>query len=198
MRPLAKDGRLLAILMFMKDLTDLKLPEAQLNQRLDQLVETTSLHRAMVASALDCIFLMDAEGTVFEFNPAAEATFGFSRDEAIGKSIVDLIVPPDVRDSGRSRREVFRYLMDRDAIGQAMKRNAVTKDGRAIAIELTITLVASQGREMFMAHCRDITPQIEKRRSLAKSEAARLATEQVNTQIIASAIDGIVLVDHHG
>ncbi len=154
MRPLAKDGRLLAILVFMKDLTDLKLPEPQLNQRLDQLVETTSLHRAMVASALDCIFLMDAEGTVFEFNPAAEATFGFSRDEAIGKSIVDLIVPPDVRDSGRSRREVFRYLMDRDAIGQAMKRNAVTKDGRAIAIELTITLVASKDREMFMAHCR--------------------------------------------
>ncbi len=198
MRPLATGTRLLAILVFLDDSSERKRRELELNQTIRELVETASLHRAMVASALDCIFLMDAEGTVVEFNPAAEVTFGYSRDEAVGKSIVELIVPPDVRISEPSKVDVFRSLMGRDAIGQAMKRNAVTKDGRPIAIELTVTLVDANGRELFMAHCRDITPQIEKRRSLAKSEAARLASEQVNTQIIASAIDGIVLVDHQG
>ncbi len=198
MRPLASEARLVAILVFVKDLTSLKLSELQLNQTIEQLVRTATIHRVMIASALDCIFLMDVDGIVVEFNPAAEATFGFSRDEAVGKSIVELIVPPDVRMSQPSQVDTFRYLMDRDAIGQTMKRNAVTKDGKAIAIELTVTLVNANGQELFMAHCRDITPQIEKRRSLARSEAARLASEQVNSQIIASAIDGIVLVDHEG
>ncbi len=198
MRPLATGATLLAIFVFIEDATERKRRELDLRQSMEELVETASLHRAMVASALDCIFLMDAEGMVVEFNPAAEATFGYRRDEAVGRSIVELIVPPEVRISEPSRVGVFRYLMDRDAIGKAMKRNAVTKDGRPIAIELTVTLVTTKDRELFMAHCRDITPHIEKRRNLAKSEAARLASEQVNAQIIASAIDGIVLVDHQG
>ena len=39
---------------------------------------------AMLETALDCIIIMDSEGKVAEFNPAAERTFGYRREEVVG------------------------------------------------------------------------------------------------------------------
>ena len=39
----------------------------------------------MLDSSLDCIIVMDDEGIVREWNPAAERTFGWTREEAIGR-----------------------------------------------------------------------------------------------------------------
>ena len=48
-----------------------------------------AIHDVVVDSALDAIILMDAEGRVVEFNPAAERMFGYSRDEATGRLLAD-------------------------------------------------------------------------------------------------------------
>ena len=40
---------------------------------------------------------MDADGTVIEFNAAAERTFGYTKAEAIGRPLADLIIPPRFR-----------------------------------------------------------------------------------------------------
>ena len=48
---------------------------------------------AMVRVAQDCFIALDAAGAVVEFNPAAERTTGFSRAEALGRPITDLLVP---------------------------------------------------------------------------------------------------------
>ena len=52
--------------------------ERQVNDRLAE------VKRALFASALDCIIIIDADGRVLEFSPAAEKTFGYTRDEVIG------------------------------------------------------------------------------------------------------------------
>jgi PAS domain S-box-containing protein len=52
---------------------------------------------AMLEAALDCIVTMDASGCVVDLNTAAERTFGYSRDEARGRRLGDLIVPPEHR-----------------------------------------------------------------------------------------------------
>ena len=77
--------------------------------------------RAVFETALDCIVGMDGEGRVFEWNPAAERTFGYSRMEAIGQLLAQLIIPPALRE--RHRRGFERYL----ATGEAM----VIEIGRA-------------------------------------------------------------------
>src|SRR3546814_13396306 len=53
--------------------------------------------RALLANAMDAIVATDPAGIVVEFNPSAEQTFGYSRDEALGRSLTELIVPPDYR-----------------------------------------------------------------------------------------------------
>jgi len=42
---------------------------------------------AILDSALDCIVTIDHEGLITEFNPAAERTFGYSRNDAVGKRL---------------------------------------------------------------------------------------------------------------
>jgi PAS domain S-box-containing protein len=55
-----------------------------------------ALSRTFLDSALDCIITMDATGRVQEFNPAAERVFGFTRSEAVGKELAELIILPEM------------------------------------------------------------------------------------------------------
>ena len=52
---------------------------------------------AILESAMDCIITIDHKGHVLEFNPAAEETFGYRREEAVGRLLGELIVPPALR-----------------------------------------------------------------------------------------------------
>jgi integral membrane sensor domain MASE1 len=56
---------------------------------------------AILESALDAIVGMDHQGIIIEFNPAAERTFGYSREEAVGRELAALLIPPRLRDSHR-------------------------------------------------------------------------------------------------
>ena len=49
--------------------------------------------RAVYSCLLDPMIVMDAEGLVVEFNDASEKLFGYSRDQAKGRLLSDLIIP---------------------------------------------------------------------------------------------------------
>src|SRR4051812_3131192 len=53
---------------------------------------------AYLEAAIDCVIVADASGRIVEFNPAAERTFGYSRKEALGRTMAELIVPPSLRE----------------------------------------------------------------------------------------------------
>src|SRR4051812_49359285 len=53
---------------------------------------------AYLKAAIDCVIVADASGRIVEFNPAAERTFGYSRQEALGRTMAELIVPPSLRE----------------------------------------------------------------------------------------------------
>ena len=84
------EGRLIEIQCVGREVTDRKLAEAARE-------EAERLRLAALEAALDCYIGIDADGQVVEFNAAAERTFGYARAEAIGKPMVELIVPPHLR-----------------------------------------------------------------------------------------------------
>src|ERR1700679_3672427 len=65
-----------------------------------------SLLSAVLESAPECVIVMDAEGMVVELNPAAEHTFGYRREEMLGRELAGLVIPPALRE--RHRRAVRR------------------------------------------------------------------------------------------
>ncbi len=129
---------------------------------------------AMLEAALDAIIAMDADGRVVEWNAAAETTFGYSRDEAVGEVMGDLIVPSELRES--HHKGLARYLETGEAriMGRRLELPAIRKDGTEFPVELTITQVGLAGPPMFMGHVRDIT----ERRSSANLLERRIAQQE--------------------
>jgi PAS domain S-box-containing protein len=118
---------------------------------------------AILRTSLDCIITIDHAGQVLDFNPAAEQTFGYTRDEAIGREMAELIVPPSLRE--QHRHGIARAVATgRDTIaGRRVEILAMRKGGEEFPVELTITRIALDGvPPLFTGHIRDIT---ERRRA---------------------------------
>ena len=102
------------------------------------------LYRGIVDNALDGIITIGADGRVLEFNPAAERVFGFSRSEAIGKELAELIIPPRMRE--QHRRGLAHYLKTGEGpvIGKRIEIAGVRKDGfDATTIAIVVAAVVS-------------------------------------------------------
>ena len=133
--------------------------------------------RAVLAAALDCIVAMDAEGHVLEWNPAAERTFGWTAEDAIGREMAELIVPPALRE--RHRAGLARFVAGGDPVllDQRIEIAAVRRDGREIPVELTITAIeaGSGGEPVFLGYVRDITDRLAAEEELRASRARIVA-----------------------
>jgi PAS domain S-box-containing protein len=129
---------------------------------------------AIFESALDCVITMDHEGKVLDFNPAAEATFGHARADAVGRELADLIVPPALR--AEHRAGLQRYLATREPriLNRRMELEGMRADGTALPIELTVTRVGKREPPVFAGFIRDITSRHE-----AEAERLRLVKEAV-------------------
>jgi PAS domain-containing protein len=66
--------------------------ERRVRDRTETLVREEGRKDAILRTALDCIISMDERGLIAEWNPAAEQTFGYRREEAIGRVLAELIL----------------------------------------------------------------------------------------------------------
>ena len=133
---------------------------------------------AAVSSSEDAIVIKSLEGTIQTWNPGAERLFGYSADEAIGKSI-QIIYPPDHLDELQSVLERLRRGESTDRVDTIR----VDKSGRRIDVSISETLMHdAQGDVIGVSKVvRDIT---ERKRAEA---AARFLAEV--SDVLASSLD---------
>jgi PAS domain S-box-containing protein len=143
---------------------------------------------AILDTALDSIITIDLDRRVLEFNPSAERTFGYSHEQAIGRVVEELIIPPHSR--GDYLRETEPYLLgeaEGPARGRRMEVAAMRADGSEFPAELAIIRIPIEGSALFTVYLRDITEsrraEAERDRLLARAEAA-----QRSYQMLAEAI----------
>jgi PAS domain S-box-containing protein len=120
----------------------------------------------MLDAALDSIVSMDAKGLVTDWNAAAERMFGWSREEALGREMAELIIPPALRDA--HRRGLARYLLTQQSniLNRRVELTGRRKDGSEFPVELTIARIAGDGPPAFTGYLRDLT---ERKRAEAES-----------------------------
>jgi PAS domain S-box-containing protein len=113
--------------------------------------------RALLDAALDAVVTMDHRGRVIDWNHAAETTFGFRADEAVGREMADLIVPPSLR--AAHRKGLARFLETEQAVilDRRLELTGRHKNGTEFPIELTITRIGVPGPPTFTGFLRDIT-----------------------------------------
>jgi PAS domain S-box-containing protein len=145
--------------------------EERLRHEERELKHSEARKTAILNSALDCIVTMDHEGGITEFNPAAERTFGYRRDEIIGKSMAEVIIPPSFRE--HHRLGVARYLATGESrvLGRHLELTAVRADGSEFPVELAITRIPLDGPPSFTGYLRDITDRKRSQDDLRRSEA---------------------------
>jgi PAS domain S-box-containing protein len=89
---------------------------------------------AIVEASVDAVVGMSVDGLITSWNPAAERLYGYSKEEAVGRSR-NMIVPAD-------RREEESGLMGRARQGQQVQRSEsdrLRKDGRRVPVALTLS-----------------------------------------------------------
>ena len=148
---------------------------------------------AILDSALDCILTIDHEGCITEFNPAAERTFGFNRDDVLGKELADVIVPPSLREQHRGG--FARYLATGEArvLGRRVEMTAVRSDGSEFPVELTITRIPLDGPPSFTGYLRDITERKQSEEKLRESELnLRQMTEAIPEMLWSATPEGAI------
>jgi hypothetical protein len=121
--------------------------------------ESEALTRAVLQAALDAVVIINSAGRVIEFNPAAEAIFGFERADVIGREMVDLIIPPSLRDAHRAGFERYLRTGESKILGSRLELSAVRADGSQFPAELTITRVRFGREPVFAGYIRDVTEQ---------------------------------------
>jgi PAS domain S-box-containing protein len=150
---------------------------------------------AILDSVLDAIVTMDEDGRVIEFNAAAERTFGYTKAEAIGRALADLIIPLRLRDAHRAG--LARYLATGEGrlLGTLIEITAVRSDGAEIPVELAISAIHSNHAPLFTGVLRDITA-----RKLAEETRAHLAAivDSSDDAIFSMALDDTILTWNAG
>jgi len=154
-----------------KELAERRLVEERLGQEERELKRSEVRKAAIVDSALDCIVTIDHEGRITEFNPAAEHTFGYRRDEVLGKHLADVVIPLSLRE--KHRQGFARYLATGEArvLGRRIEMTAVRADGSEFSVELAITRIPLEEPPSFTGYLRDITERKRAEQELRRSEA---------------------------
>lgn len=117
---------------------------------------TIQLH-AITTVARDAIVMMDNEGRVGFWNPAAETLFGYPLHEAIGVPLHDLIAPARYKEACADGLSAFKHSGQGAIIGTTRQIEARRKDGSEVPVELSVTAVKLHGRWHAVGIVRDIT-----------------------------------------
>ncbi len=167
------DGQIGGIIMFTEVIT------AEVEAELE-LARSRNLARQIVASSLDAVVAMDSFGIVTEWNPRAEMLFGFTREEAIGNLLHDLIIPDVHAKAHFHGLENFSRTGVSHILDRQIQISARRKDGTEFPVEMSIGTIPSGDETHFSAFIRDISERLENERELRENrhqlkEAQRIA-----------------------
>jgi len=140
--------------------------------------------RSIIDTASDALIGMDADGLITDWSPQAEATFGWSRDEAIGRSVAETIVPERFRDAHMRGLRQFLVTGEGPVLGKRVELVALHHDGHEFPVELAVNALRSGEAPSFHAFVHDITERKRTEQALGdareQAERAREEAERAN------------------
>lgn len=164
---------------------------AEISRRTDaerNLSDATSRLQTLIATANDAVVTIDAQSQIIDWNTAAERMFGWSRAEAIGQALTELIIPAAHRPMHTAGIE--RFLRDGTAVmfNRRVETTALRRGGEVFDAELSIWPVSTGEQYTFSSFIRDISRRKAAERALADSEAKyRTVVENVSEGILVTA-----------
>lgn len=139
----------------------------------------------VLQAAVDPIIIIDHRGIIQEFNPSAEAVFGYQASEVIGES-VNMLMPEPHRTNHDQYIENYLRTGKAQIIGIGREVVGRRRDGSVFPMELAVGEVKTGQLPYFVGITRDVTERKEFEQRLSRSEEQlRLA---FNSMAIAKAV----------
>jgi diguanylate cyclase (GGDEF)-like protein/PAS domain S-box-containing protein len=127
--------------------------------------------RATIDNALDAVVQMNSEGIVTGWNEQAANIFGWTRIEAVGRKLHEMIIPLQYREDHIRGMEHYLNTGEGPVLNSRIELTSLHRDGHEFPVELAITTIEVAGQYEFSAFIRDIT---------SKKESEELIWKQAN------------------
>ncbi|MBV9415228.1 MAG: PAS domain S-box protein, partial [Solirubrobacterales bacterium] len=122
--------------------------------------------RAILEIADNAFVSLDGDGLVLEWNPRAAELFGYSREEAVGAKLADLIMPGRYHSFHLGGLEHLRTTGELGQFRRRLAVEAVRRDGTEFPVEVSATAVDDGGQLVVHAWIRDVSERAEVLRQL--------------------------------
>ena len=132
----------------------------------ERLVRSENQVRNILNTAMDGIISMDSQQNIVLFNAAAEAIFGWSAEQVLGRQI-DCLIPDRFRSQHRDQVEQFgRGAVQNRRMGPQRTIAALRASGEEFQIEASISKTSADGGTLFTVILRDVTEAVLYRRQI--------------------------------
>jgi two-component system sensor histidine kinase/response regulator len=166
---------------------DLSRANEALTRQAAELRESETLMASIVATAPDAILTMDHRGTIVAFNPAAEEIFGYSKQQAIGRPLNELVVPPEQRQAHVDGLAQFLAGGEGGILGRRLEVSSLRFGGTTFPAELTVSPVHREGvSPLFVGFVRDITARKFAEESLRRAAETAQAASRAKSEFLAN------------
>jgi two-component system cell cycle sensor histidine kinase/response regulator CckA len=150
---------LLAELQYINEMLDQKVA-----QRTAELSASREEARAYFEFAFDAVHIVDSEFRIVDANRRAIETSGYSREEYLSLTVLDL--NPDL--DAKTQAAVAERIQREKRVAYETRHRM--KDGTLVPVEVCINLLDLDGRELYMTQIRDLTERDQLRHQLAQSQ----------------------------
>jgi PAS domain S-box-containing protein len=153
-------------------------------------LEASQRYREIVDTAFDAFVGIDATGALTDWNAQAEAMFGWSCSEAIGRTVSSLIIPERYRKAHEQGLRRYFATGEGPVLNKRVEITGLHKDGREFPVELMISPIRWRGTCTFAAFVRDLS-----QRQQSEEASGRLAAivQSSDDAIISKTVDGIIV-----
>ena len=143
---------------------------------------------AIFKAALDCIIYMDHEGKILDFNPAAERTFGYRREDVLGRQLAETIIPPSLRQQHWDGLRRYLETGEGPVLGRRLELTGMRSDGTEIPVELAVIRVNVPGAPFFAGFIREISEQKRLEERLRRAEERQRFLAEASS-VLAKSLD---------
>ena len=117
--------------------------------------------RAAIDASQDAFVVIDEDSRVQDWNPAAERLFGWSRDEIIGKTLVETIIPERFRRLHLEGMQRFLSTGQAPVTERRLEVPARTRAGGEVPVEISVAAMSDGSGYAFSAFVRDLSERRE-------------------------------------
>jgi len=123
----------------------------------DALIESEKRTRLIIESALNAIVIMDADGIVNDWNHHAETMFGWSKQQAVGQQLEQLIIPQRLQNAHKQGLNHYLTSGEGPILNKLIEQTAVRRDGSEFPVELSVSPLKVGNSYIFSGFIHDIS-----------------------------------------